>query len=44
MTIAPGIFDTPLMNSAPKAIKDALGKQIPFPSRLGEAMRNCPFK
>lgn len=37
MTIAPGIFDTPLMNSAPEALKEALGKQIPFPSRLGEA-------
>lgn len=37
MTIAPGIFDTPLMNSAPQALKEALGKQIPFPSRLGEA-------
>ncbi|MER2120152.1 MAG: 3-hydroxyacyl-CoA dehydrogenase [Solibacillus sp.] len=37
MTIAPGIFDTPLMNSAPQAVKEALGKQIPFPSRLGEA-------
>lgn len=31
MTIAPGIFDTPLMNSAPQAVKEALGKQIPFP-------------
>lgn len=37
MTIAPGIFDTPLMNSAPEALKEALGKQIPFPPRLGEA-------
>jgi len=37
MTIAPGIFDTPLMNSAPQALKEALGKQIPFPPRLGEA-------
>lgn len=37
MTIAPGIFDTPLMNRAPQELKEALGKQIPFPSRLGEA-------
>ena len=37
MTIAPGIFDTPLMARAPQEVKDALGKQIPFPSRLGEA-------
>ena len=37
MTIAPGIFDTPLMARAPQEVKDALGKQIPFPSRLGRA-------
>lgn len=37
MTIAPGIFDTPLMNSASQELKESLGKQIPFPSRLGEA-------
>ncbi len=37
MTIAPGIFNTPLMARAPQEVKDALGKQIPFPSRLGEA-------
>ncbi|WP_431029337.1 3-hydroxyacyl-CoA dehydrogenase [Lysinibacillus sp. LZ02] len=37
MTIAPGIFNTPLMAMAPQEVKDALGKQIPFPSRLGEA-------
>lgn len=37
MTIAPGIFDTPLMGKAPQEVKDALGKQIPFPPRLGRA-------
>lgn len=37
MTIAPGIFDTPLMGQAPEEIKQALGKQIPFPSRLGKS-------
>jgi len=37
MTIAPGIFNTPLMAMAPPEVKDALGKQIPFPPRLGEA-------
>lgn len=36
MTIAPGIFDTPLMAMAPQEVKDALGKQIPFPPRLGD--------
>lgn len=37
MTIAPGIFNTPLMGRAPQELKDALGKQIPFPPRLGES-------
>jgi len=37
MTIAPGIFNTPLMAMAPQEVKNALGKQIPFPPRLGEA-------
>lgn len=37
MTIAPGIFNTPLMGMAPQEVKDALGKQIPFPPRLGES-------
>lgn len=35
MTIAPGIFDTPLMASLPKAAQISLGQQVPFPSRLG---------
>ncbi len=35
MTIAPGIFDTPLLASLPEAARDALGKMVPFPSRLG---------
>jgi NAD(P)-dependent dehydrogenase (short-subunit alcohol dehydrogenase family) len=35
MTIAPGIFDTPLMASLPQAARDSLATQVPFPSRLG---------
>ncbi len=35
LTIAPGTFDTPMLAMAPEAIRQALGKQIPFPSRLG---------
>lgn len=35
VTIAPGLFDTPLLASAPQQVRDALGKQVPFPSRLG---------
>lgn len=34
-TILPGIFNTPLMNSAPDAVKDALAASVPFPKRLG---------
>jgi NAD(P)-dependent dehydrogenase (short-subunit alcohol dehydrogenase family) len=35
MTIAPGIFDTPLMASLPEAARQSLAEQVPFPSRLG---------
>ncbi|HEX2127036.1 MAG TPA: SDR family oxidoreductase [Thermoleophilaceae bacterium] len=34
-TIAPGTFDTPLLAALPQEARDALGQQIPFPSRLG---------
>jgi len=34
-TIAPGIFETPMVRGMPKDVQDALGKQVPFPSRLG---------
>lgn len=36
MAIAPGIFYTPMMASMPQNVQDALGKQVPFPSRLGQ--------
>lgn len=35
-TILPGIFDTPLLASAPENVRQALGLQVPFPPRLGE--------
>lgn len=35
MTIAPGIFDTPMMAGLPEAARASLGQQVPFPSRLG---------
>ena len=35
VTIAPGIFDTPLLAGLPEAARESLGKQNPFPSRLG---------
>jgi NAD(P)-dependent dehydrogenase (short-subunit alcohol dehydrogenase family) len=34
-TIAPGLFDTPLLAGLPEETRSALGAQIPFPSRLG---------
>jgi NAD(P)-dependent dehydrogenase (short-subunit alcohol dehydrogenase family) len=36
MTIAPGAFKTPLLASLPLEAQDSLGKQVPFPPRLGE--------
>ncbi|MET0250502.1 MAG: SDR family NAD(P)-dependent oxidoreductase [Sphingobium sp.] len=35
VAIAPGIFWTPLLGSLPQEAQDSLGKQIPFPSRMG---------
>jgi NAD(P)-dependent dehydrogenase (short-subunit alcohol dehydrogenase family) len=35
VTIAPGLFLTPMMAGLPQAAQDSLGKQVPFPSRLG---------
>jgi NAD(P)-dependent dehydrogenase (short-subunit alcohol dehydrogenase family) len=35
VTIAPGIFDTPLMESMPEQARLSLGQQVPFPPRLG---------
>ena len=35
VTIAPGIFDTPLLAALPEEARQALGASIPFPSRLG---------
>ncbi|MCA9908512.1 MAG: 3-hydroxyacyl-CoA dehydrogenase [Anaerolineae bacterium] len=35
-TIAPGIFDTPLLAALPEPARISLGQQVPFPSRLGK--------
>jgi 3-hydroxyacyl-CoA dehydrogenase / 3-hydroxy-2-methylbutyryl-CoA dehydrogenase len=35
VTIAPGLFDTPLLGALPQPQRDALSDQIPFPRRLG---------
>jgi 3-hydroxyacyl-CoA dehydrogenase / 3-hydroxy-2-methylbutyryl-CoA dehydrogenase len=36
MTIAPGLFDTPLLAALPEEAREALGAGVPFPSRLGQ--------
>ena len=36
MTIAPGIFGTPMLHALPQAAQDSLGASVPFPKRLGE--------
>src|SRR5215212_266429 len=36
MTIAPGIFDTPMMSALPEAARASLGQQVPFPPRFGK--------
>jgi len=36
MTVAPGLFLTPMMKGLPQEAQDSLGKQTPFPPRLGE--------
>ncbi|KWR80147.1 NAD(P)-dependent dehydrogenase, short-chain alcohol dehydrogenase family [Pseudomonas citronellolis] len=35
MTIAPGIFETPMMAGMPQEVRDSLGASVPFPPRLG---------
>lgn len=35
-TIAPGTFETPMLLGMPKDVQDALGRQVPFPPRLGK--------
>ncbi|MFM1879247.1 MAG: hypothetical protein RLZZ241_2113 [Bacteroidota bacterium] len=36
MTVAPGIFETPLLAELPEEAKTSLGAQVPFPARLGQ--------
>ncbi len=36
VTIAPGIFETPMLAGLPQAAQDSLGQQVPHPSRLGK--------
>lgn len=34
MSIAPGLFETPMLDSLPENAREALGKMTPFPKRL----------
>jgi NAD(P)-dependent dehydrogenase (short-subunit alcohol dehydrogenase family) len=36
VSIAPGIFHTPMMDGMPQDVQDSLGAQVPFPARLGK--------
>jgi NAD(P)-dependent dehydrogenase (short-subunit alcohol dehydrogenase family) len=36
VTIAPGLFDTPLLAGLPEEVRQVLGAQVPFPARLGQ--------
>ena len=36
MSIAPGIFETPMLQNMSSEVRQSLGKQVPFPSRLGK--------
>ncbi len=36
VTIAPGIFDTPLLATLPEPVRASLARQVPFPPRLGQ--------
>lgn len=36
VTVAPGIFGTPMMTGMPQEVQDALGASVPFPPRLGD--------
>ena len=36
MSTAPGIFDTPMLAGLPEDARESLGRQVPFPSRLGK--------
>jgi NAD(P)-dependent dehydrogenase (short-subunit alcohol dehydrogenase family) len=43
VTIAPGLFDTPLLASLPKAVRDNLASTVPCPQRLGQTIFKYSF-
>ena len=46
VTIAPGLFDTPILAALPEESRAALGAGVPFPQRLGarRSMRSSPSR
>ncbi len=38
VTIAPGLFETPMLLGLPQEVQDSLGRSVPFPPRLGRPM------
>ena len=43
VTLAPGLFLTPMLKSLPQAVQDSLGQQVPHPSRLGRPEEFAQF-
>lgn len=43
VTVAPGIFATPMMAGMPQEVQDALGASVPFPPRLGDPAEYASF-
>src|SRR5256885_16919737 len=41
LTIAPGLFDTPLLAGLPEPARQSLSQQVPFPPRLGNPSENA---
>ena len=42
MTIAPGLFGTPMLRGLPEDVQQSLGASVPFPAAAGRARRNTP--
>lgn len=43
VTIAPGLFDTPMLAGLPETVRKALAETVPFPSRLGDPSEYARF-
>jgi NAD(P)-dependent dehydrogenase (short-subunit alcohol dehydrogenase family) len=43
VSVAPGVFETAMMQAAPAAVRDSLAAQIPFPSRFGRPEEFAQF-